>query len=457
MKSHLFLAVLLLFGGVQPTCAAFPEAYIYVDVEFKILVPTNTALAVFTPATLAQANTAADNFMGQANQQLGNCWRGLRYRRFGDVKFVTAAAVGDSGDPGTGNDIDDLFPAMPATHADWFARDSLTKCFELAPARIAEWQYRNDVCNFYIVTGFPGGLGALDQGNPTATNMLAQGDFGIDPGGHELGHWFTIPHTFLSVQSDTLVPIGNLIPWGDDGFDDTLLDWHQGAQTLNSLAQLDYSTELYSSLSPSQKIAIDARFRLHYAKQFYNTTYTALTAPQKTVIDTYRTRDQDFDDSYARTGALQRDLIADANFGNPGSPVFYADLTNGNRIRVDALIANIESYHFGKGSVEGVYSEKQSDRLCDVISQSTAGLDRSPTRATGSGKYIFFGGPTTVPGNPLGSSGYPCATLASAHAAAIPNSIIIARPGTYSLNGSPITLNKAVTLRATKDGSFTIN
>ncbi|RYD22411.1 MAG: hypothetical protein EOP87_27010, partial [Verrucomicrobiaceae bacterium] len=88
MKSTSFLAALILFLDNGVCRAAFPEAYVHVDVEFKVLVPTNTALAAFTPATLAAANTAANTFINDANQQLDNSARGLRYRRFGDVKFV---------------------------------------------------------------------------------------------------------------------------------------------------------------------------------------------------------------------------------------------------------------------------------------------------------------------------------------------------------------------------------
>jgi hypothetical protein len=458
MKHRPFLAAFILLLGAGACQAAFDEAYVYVDVDFKVLVPTDTTLAAFTPATLADANAAADAFINQANQQLDNSARGLRYRRIFDVNFVTAADVGDSDDPGSGNDIDDLVRLPGESNTAWGARNPLGKCFAYAPARPTQWQYRNDVCNFYILTGFPGGLGSLDQGDPTATNMLVQGGFDIDPGGHELGHWFTIPHTFLSVQSNTLVPIGNPIPWGDDGFDDTLKDWHQGAQTLNSLAEAGYNNASYASLSATDKQTVDGQFRLHYAKQFYNTTYTALTAGQKAVIDTYRNRDQSNDDSFARFGALQRDLIANGNFGSAGSPVFYADLSVANRGRVDDLICNIESYHFGKGSVEGYYSEKQFDRLCDVISQSTEGLDRSLVRGWDSGRYIFFGGPTTAAGNPLGSSKNPRATPGSAHSGATTggHDILIGRPGTYGTGGGPLILNKAVTLRATKAGSFTI-
>lgn len=458
MKNRSFLAAVLLLAGSGACQAAFPEAYVHVDVDFKVLVPTNTALAAFTPATLAAANTAADNFISQANQQLDNSARGLRYRRIFDVKFVNAADVGDSDDAGTGNDIDDLFRLPGESNAAWGARNPLGKCFAYAPARPTQWQYYNDVCNFYILTGFPGGLGSLDQGNPTATNMLVQGGFDIDPGGHELGHWFTIPHTFLTVQSDTLVPVGNLIPWGDDGFDDTLKDWHQGAQTLNSLAEAGYSVNTYAALNATQQQAVDAQFRLHYAKQFYNTTYSSLTAAQKGVIDTYRSRDQSNDDSFARFGALQRDLIANANFGSAGSPVFYAELSVANRVRVDDLVSNIESYHFGKGSVEGYFSEKQFDRLCDVISQSTEGFDRSLVRGWDSGRYIFFGGPITNSATPLGSSKNPRSTPGSAHAGATATGrdILIGRPGTYSVIGGPLIMNKAVTLRATKAGAFTI-
>lgn len=456
MKSQSFLAAFIALLGTGACRAAFPEAYVYVDVEFKILVPTDTSLAVFTSSNLAGANTAADNFLTQANQQLDHSRRGLRYRRFGDVKFLTAAEVGDSDDAGTENDIDDVFRRPGENNADWGARDPLVRCFNHAAARPAVWKHRDDVCNFYILTGFPGGVGSISQSNPMNSNMIVQGGFGIDPGGHELGHWFSLPHTFFSIEG-TAVPVGSLIAWGDDGFDDTLKDWHNGGQTLNSLAEAGYNGSSYAALGATDKQTVDAQFRLHYAKQFYNTTYTALTAGQKSVIDTYRNRDQSNDDSFARFGTLQRDLIANANFGSPGSPVFFAGLSTANQIRVDALVSNVESYHFGKGSVEGFFSEKQIDRLCDIISQSTENLDRSLTRSLDSGKYLFFGGPTTNSSTPLGSSKNPRATPGSAHAGAAGNKdILIGRPGTYGIGGGPLIMNKAVTLRATTAGPFTI-
>ena len=102
------------------------------------------------------------------------------------------------------------------------------------------------------------------------------------------------------------------------------------------------------------------------------------------------------------------------------------------------LISNIESYHFGKGMPQGYFSEQQTDRLCDVISQSTEGMDRSATRGSECGKYVFFGGPITAAGNPQGSSKNPHGTLSNAHTAATSRAIIIGRPGTYSLNGTPV-------------------
>lgn len=428
--------------------------YVYVDVQFKILVPSDEAKAVFRPSQLTQANAAADTLMTDVNRYMENSWRGLRYRRWGNVLFVLAADVGDSDDADNINDIDHLFQQSGETEKQWHARRPVTLPATLAPAQPAKWKFSNVACNFYILTNWPGGVGWYD------TNIIVQGGFWHDPGAHELAHWFTLPHPFTSTEKDTPLPVGSLIEWGDDGFDDTLKDFHQGGHTLDSLSLASFDKK-YAELNVLQKAAMEIDFRNHYAKQFYNVDYSSLNAGQKAVIDAYRIRDRDSNDSFsARDAPLLRDLIANGNFGAPGSPVFYDSLSAANKKRVDDLILNIVSYHFGKGWPEfGIFSEKQSDRMCDIISRNTQGRDRSSTRASAIefGKYFFFGGPTTDAGAPSGSSLRPAATPAAAVSAAGEKDVLIGRPGFYpNPGGASFTITKPLSIRATKAGPITL-
>lgn len=456
--------LLLAAGLVLPSLSPAQNEtlpYVYVDVQFKVLVPSDESKAVFRPSQRTQANTAADTLMNEVNRYMENSWRGLRYRRWGDVLFVTAADVGDSDDADNINDIDNLFQQPDETEDQWHARGPVVLPAALAPAQPAKWKFSNVACNFYILTNWPGGVGWLN------TNIIVQGGFWHNPGAHELAHWFTLPHPFNSTERDTPLPVGSLMEWGEDGFDDTLKDFHQGGHTLDSMAGADYGNDAngnprtYASLNALQRAAIEIKFRLHYAKQFYNVDYAALNASQKSVIDAYRIRDRDFNDSFSsRDAPLLRDLISTGNFGSPGSPVFYDSLSTANKKRVDDLILNIVSYHFGKGWPEfGIFSEKQSDRMCDIISRSTLGRDRSSTRASvvEYGKYFFFGGPTADNSAPSGSSLRPLATAAAAVSAAGDKDVLIGRPGTYpNPGGSSFTINKPLSIRATKAGPITL-
>ena len=459
MKSLLTIIFALGALGLPRAEATFPQAYVYVDVEFKILVPTNPTLSQFNTTQGTQANVAADTMIEEMNQSMDNNWRGLRYRRFGAVQFVTAAAVGDGNGDGI-NDVDDCFPFPEESDSAWYDR-AFVKPFTYAPARPSQWKYRSDVCNFYVRTGSGGGVGAFCCSN-TDDNIVVQGYIDSNPGLHEIGHWFALDHTFRDVESNTKLALGNVIPFGGDGIDDTLKDFHQGGYTLNSIADLNYPGNNYANLTPAQQTSVDTGFRNHYAKQFYNVFYSSLNVTQKSVIDAYRTRDLNSNDTFsARNAPLLLDLIANGNFGAPGAPVFFANLSAANQKKVDDLILNIISYHYGKGTVgQGHFSERQSDRMCDIISQTTAGRSRVLARSLGSGKYLYFGGSNTLPANPLGSSDHPHATIAEAQAASnLNNSIIIGRPGSYPVpgpNGTTLTLNKPVTLRATRDGAFTI-
>lgn len=445
---HPFLLLAAALGLPSLSLAQVP--YVYVDVQFKVLVPSNPpATFSFLPSQLAAANTAADAFLRDTNRSMENSWRGLRYQRQGNVLFVTAADVGD-GNGDNKNDIDFLYQQTGETREDWLARKPINTPADLAPSRPTAWKYSSTACNFYILSGWPGGVGYFDL------NLVVQGGFNRDPGVHELAHWFGLRHPFSSTETNTPLPVGSLIQWGDDGFSDTLKDFHQGGHTLNSLSQTSYSKN-YAEINAAQRTAMDTNFRNHYAKQFYNVNYASLNASQKSVIDAYRTRDQNSDDSFsARDAPLLRDLIANGNFGAPGSPVFYSALSAANKQRVDDLILNIASYHFGKGNTEfGIFSEQQSDQMCDRISYATVlTTHRTYARNSSSGKYLFFGGPILDPNlSSVGSSKRPINTPASAITAASAGDVLLGRPGAYpNPGGNSFTINKPLSIRATKAG-----
>ncbi|MEO0016724.1 MAG: hypothetical protein RLZZ522_7, partial [Verrucomicrobiota bacterium] len=236
-------------------------------------------------------------------------------------------------------------------------------------------------------------------------------------------------------------------------------DWHQGGYTLRSLAEQFYNKGLFD-LSYEELSATRTRFRDHYTKQFYNTTHASASATQRQRINQYVTNDES-GNSFLRESLLIRDLIANGNFGSPGSPVFFASLNAGQQTQVDNLIMNIESYHIGKGG-SGWFSEKQLDRICDAVSAAYASRDRTAARAVESGRYWFFGGSATDSAAPSGSSLDPLATPAQAHNAvityppAVPvkNDVLIGRPGNYPATN--LRINKPCVIRATQSGSFSV-
>ena len=184
LRGVVLAALALLFS----TAAARADKYVYTDVQFIVLVPTNTALAPYTSATLTQANAAADALITASNNCFDRGQRGLRYRRCGNVAFVTAADVGDSDDADTINDIDNLFHRPGESDNAWYNRAFLLP-YTLAPARPTEWKYRTDMANFYLLPGTGGGIGSVSNQNATNENIIIQGHFGVNPGVHELAHW----------------------------------------------------------------------------------------------------------------------------------------------------------------------------------------------------------------------------------------------------------------------------
>jgi hypothetical protein len=342
-------------------------------------------------------------------------------------------------------------------------------------------------------------------------NAVIQGGYWTNPGTHELGHWFTLPHTFRVGSAAG----AGICEWGDavnpsqhgDGFTDTLIDHVDCNISLDDSAGFNYkkangTPKLYSELTVAEKTVAQTWFRDQYAKEFYNTTYAALTASQKLRIPVFDTSapapvaaDGDrlarhlygipfanltTDEQAGITSAIASpdaqwwiktaryslwyckvddDLIAHHDFGK-----FYDQLNAGEIEQVRLLNANIMAYRAGKGSQYGIFSEQQLDRICDVLSQTTDGRSRVAVRGSTSGKYIFFGGSMTLASAPLGSSLRPRPDIANAHNAvgtytAPQTDVIIGRPGTYAVpgpNGTTLRLNRPCSIRATNGGAFSI-
>jgi hypothetical protein len=136
-----------------------------------------------------------------------------------------------------------------------------------------------------------------------------------------------------------------------------------------------------------------------------------------------------------------RDAIAQGNYG-----MNYADLTNLRKAAVDRVWLNIMSYHEDdQGTNEvNVFTSDQLDRWTD-----SANNDR-PAEVSGRTWFVDRNNGCLAP---IGSSacvgnfGGPYPTVAGGIASARAGDIVLIRPGHYN---EPMTLNKAITLRATR-------
>lgn len=509
-----FLLIVLLAGLIRPVRAGFPQSYVYVDVNFVILVKANGETIPKSlnperwfnpalPADVAEANRQADAMLEHAtelsvNPVMDNNWRGLRYRRLGDVKFVSSI----DGDATFRDRVDSLFRSYyPPTFAGTQAYDAFDPEKKLAAWGPTDplWKWSMGAANFYLVGGFGGGVGFGSD------NLMVQGGFWTNPATHEFGHWFSLPHTFRADGGQGQA----VCYWGDDdlpqehgdGFSDTLIDHVGCVITLDDAAGRLYqngdgSPKTYSQLTSNEQTNTRNWVRDFYAYEFFNRPYSQLNvnelqrippfdinAPMATTADRDRLsiffygvpyaplttgEKANIDWAIANPAAdwwfgkgatfwmwyvrVDNDLIAKHNFN-----VFYDQTDAWQKEQMRRLDANIIAYRAGKGSPYGIYSELQNDRLCDQISGYNTGYgERGATRAIGSGKYVFMGGGANNT-MPAGSSLNPHNSLHNTVLAATTNAVVIARPGTYARpSASAYTITKPMTIRATKDGPAVI-
>jgi hypothetical protein len=126
----------------------------------------------------------------------------------------------------------------------------------------------------------------------------------------------------------------------------------------------------------------------------------------------------------------------------------YSNCTASEKNQVDNTFFNVMSYHNAatKDQVEDRMTELQLDRVSDMANST-----RRPF-VSGETVYVSLAGLDIFSGR---SSGGPKRTVANAvaSASASGSDIVLLRPGSY---GENITINRAVTLRATRVGSATI-
>jgi hypothetical protein len=457
MKTHTLLAsaAMMILGT---NLASALEPFIYVDIDFKVLVSSTGRMSGVAADSSTHSfsatvgNQRADTFISALNDTFMKMGRGLRARRKRDVQSV----VNGNGDAQPQTDI--YFPCT------WNIMLSgvFTPTVKSSPT---EWKYLTSACNVYIFDGyrddldkslpppsqgyFAGGIGYA------VANIIVCSGLGADPMVHEFAHWLDLQHTFL----DGSVPVAGPPLWKDDGFSDTLEDSGAPFRTLDDLAKEDYGFQAtYAARSSEEQTTLQTRFREYYAQQIGATsaaTFADLSTLQRNRINDWlnhnlnKTLGSPFIRASAQTDAVA-DLIAARNFPNAsGSRPFYDEVTNDQRAKIESLLANIESYHSGKSSPvsSGAFTAQQLDHMADRL------RELNPT--TASGKFIFVGAADTPTdtGKPLGGSKNPHPASISGLAAAQSQlnastgkmDIVLLAPGAYP--GS-VTLNVKGTYRA---------
>lgn len=274
-------------------------------------------------------------------------------------------------------------------------------------ANKAAFAYRRDACNIYLVwPEYCGGLGAFPNPSVCTDNLFyvsALWDRSLFV--HEWGHWADLKHPFDSTE-DTYEAVG------DDDIADTPEDAHSAAP-----------------LSAPTTAGAYQNFINSVAQSLYTADFTALNAGQKEQV-------------------LAMAAIAKIRWISGFS---WVALSAAQQAELRLTWQNIMSYHKGAPPEEQwLFTEGQLDKVADSMASFST---RSPTAT---GRYWFFGGPTTDAAAPLGSSKRPHINITNAtlgNASLGGGDIVLGRPGSYPVpgpNGTTLRITKPCTIRATR-------
>jgi hypothetical protein len=272
------------------------------------------------------------------------------------------------------------------------------------------FSYRTNACNIYLLwPGLCAGAGSFPNPSDCSDNLFYVSS--LDDRSlflHEWGHWASLQHPFAGTE-------GTFDAVGNDDIADTPVDAHSVTPLLPPIFGGAYLTFINS-----------------VSQALYGTDSPPLSDPQWAQL-------------------LTMGKIAQIRWISGNS---WVALNAAQQAELRLTWQNIMSYHKGAPPEEQwLFTEGQLDKVADsMMSFST----RSPTAT---GRYWFFGGPTTDNAAPLGSSKRSFTNITAAtvnNASLASGDIVLGRPGSYPVPGPPGTslrINKPCTIRATRGGN----
>ncbi len=236
-----FIIILISFIGFS---SAFAQGgIITIDLSYKVVL--NPANGSRPPGV---NNADIDNAIDQMNTLLETYWRGYRFRRVGTIQNVGGL---------------NQFTTGPSRYynTDFFASNGGALKDQMEAAAIAnpaQYGWRNNAINIYIVNGICGGKCSFpSEDNIVLIGACSDGDGPLQL--HEFGHYFNLCHTQgcpCGSCDNTKTGTCHTTP-GNDGVDDTIGDLQCWGR--NNIAQNAYGTT-YNNLNNFGKNQVDNVF-----------------------------------------------------------------------------------------------------------------------------------------------------------------------------------------------------